>query len=77
MCSCDCATNRGLQQEVDNGRFREDLFYRLNVFTINLPSLNEQERRYSRTRISLSFLFAHKTNSRLTGMSKKAFSTNS
>ena len=33
------ATNRDLHQDVANKKFREDLFYRLNVFTIELPSL--------------------------------------
>ncbi|WEK36512.1 MAG: sigma-54 dependent transcriptional regulator [Candidatus Pseudobacter hemicellulosilyticus] len=36
------ATNRNLQQEAEQGRFREDLFYRLNVFTIPLPALKER-----------------------------------
>jgi two-component system response regulator AtoC len=37
-----CATNRHLPDEIDAGNFRQDLFYRINVLTLQLPALRER-----------------------------------
>ena len=36
------ATSQNLEKQIENGKFREDLFYRLNVFPIHLPRLRER-----------------------------------
>ncbi len=38
-----CATNKNLEEEIQKGNFRADLYYRINVFTIFLPALKERK----------------------------------
>ncbi len=37
-----CASNRNLEQEIESGSFRQDLYYRINVVNLQLPSLRER-----------------------------------
>jgi two-component system response regulator AtoC len=37
-----CATNRQLEQEIDTGTFRQDLYYRINVLNLSVPPLRER-----------------------------------
>lgn len=59
------ATNRDLKQDIENGKFREDLFYRLNVFTISLPPLRERKKDIPELAKHFLTLFADKTNKRI------------
>ena len=37
-----CATNKNLEEEIEAGRFRQDLYYRIHVFRLKLPALRER-----------------------------------
>jgi len=55
-----CATNRNLLETVNEGKFRQDLFYRLNVFPIEVPALRERGDDIIKLASSFSEKSAHK-----------------
>jgi two-component system NtrC family response regulator len=61
------ATNRDLQKESESGNFRLDLFYRLSVFQIKLPSLQERKEDIKELAEHFTNFFSEKVNKRITG----------
>ena len=65
------ATNRNLQEEVSKERFRSDLFYRLSVFQITLPSLRERKKDVKLLAVYFMNYFGLKVKKQFTGMSEE------
>jgi len=66
------ATNRNLEEMITDGTFREDLFYRINVITVNLPALRERK---SDIPILISHFiekFSSENGKQISGISKEA-----
>jgi len=63
------ATNRDLQTEAAEGKFREDLYYRLNVFIISLPPLRSRKKDIPAIAEYYLRFFALKSNQHIDGMS--------
>jgi Nif-specific regulatory protein len=66
------ATNRDLEDEVKKGRFREDLFYRLNVVSLRMPGLRERREDISLLVSYFAAKYAKRANRNILGISPQA-----
>ena len=68
------ATNRDLKGEVEAGRFRQDLFYRLSVFPVEVPPLRERSEDVPRLVLHFVKQSAHRLNRPIPRVTQKALS---
>ena len=69
------ATNVDLESAVRAGKFRSDLYYRLNVYPIGIPALRERSQDIPQLAAAMTTRFATLHSKRITGLSDKALQT--
>jgi DNA-binding NtrC family response regulator len=70
-----CATNKDLEKAVADGTFREDLYYRLNVFSIFIPPLRERKGDIPQLANYFVLKYARSMNKSITGFTSEAMDT--
>ena len=66
------ATNENLEENMKNGKFREDLFYRLHVFPIFLPDLKDRKEDIPLLAYHFFDFYSKEAKKKITGISKEA-----
>ncbi len=66
------ATNKDIERMVDEKGFREDLYYRINVLTLYIPSLNERKEDVGPLSAFFCRMYSKKYNKRITSISREA-----
>jgi two-component system response regulator HydG len=66
------ASNKDLKKEMEGGRFREDLFYRLNVVALSVPALRDRKEDIPLLAQHFCRLFAEKNNKKIKGFTPQA-----
>ena len=66
------ATNKNLEEAVNDGTFRQDLYYRLNVVSLEMPPLRDRQEDIPLLANYFAAKYSEKCNRRITGISAEA-----
>jgi transcriptional regulator with PAS, ATPase and Fis domain len=70
-----CATNRDLKKMVDEGNFRRDLYYRINVITLQLPPLKDRKEDIPALAYRFLSIFSERLHRQVSGFAPEVFAS--